>query len=67
MRSAQGVSFSKDFHSLIKRIVTIFGHYLLDAAGCLTFGKYRKDVIGRGNRIAAMTGRWRFTNDRVLG
>jgi hypothetical protein len=56
----------KDFHFLIKRIVTIFGHGHLDAAGCLTFGKFRENVIGRGNLTAALPARWRFKNNRVL-
>jgi hypothetical protein len=34
--------------------VTIFGHDLLDLAGCLTFGKFRKKVIGRENQIATV-------------
>jgi hypothetical protein len=46
--------------------VTIFGHGLLDAAGCLTFGKFRENVIGRGNLTAALPARWRFKNNRVL-
>jgi hypothetical protein len=39
-----------DLHFWIKRIVTIFGQDLLDAAGCLTFGKSRKNVVRRGNQ-----------------
>jgi hypothetical protein len=41
--------------------VTIFGHDLLDVAGCFTFGKFREDVMGLGNWIApvqAGSGRW---------
>jgi hypothetical protein len=47
--------------------VTIFGHDHPDAAGCLTFRKFRKRLTGRENQIArfGVLGSWPSLRARV--